>query len=176
MKIPFTIVMILGLFAGFANAQKAPAWEVFGGYHYAHGVDPWSGHANGFSAGLQQNVSHWFGGVADIDASFNNSAGIQSSLLTFTGGPQFTYRKGRDIQPFVRGLVGFATASSTHGPTDTGFAIGGGGGVDVRMSRSLYFRGKADFIRTSLFNSTEHYLQTAVGIAYRFGGNAVGMR
>ena len=165
MKKLFGVAVAILLFAGLAIAQNSPAGEVLGGYQFTRLFHPFDENLNGFSAGLQQNVNSWFGGEFDLGASFHTN----EKFFTFMFGPQFTYRKSSSLQPFVRVQIGGARDSITNGQNDTNLALGGGGGVDVRMSRKLYFRGKADFVETFLFNQHQRYIQATIGIGYRFG-------
>jgi hypothetical protein len=153
------------------SAQNAPAWEVSGGYIADAHFD--GGKTNGYAVGLQRNVNRWLGGVFEFGDSFNDVAGLQQRFTTFMVGPQFTYRTGGRLQPFVRVLVGgaYGKASAT-GPSDTGAALGGGGGFDVRIKRNLYVRANADFLHASLFHDDTRYIQPGVGIVYYFGGMA----
>ena len=104
-----------------------------------------------------------------MGASFKSENAIRQQLLTFMAGPQFTYRKSSVIQPFVRALIGGARYNVTNVTHDTNLAFGGGGGVDIRMSRSLYFRVNADFLRTALFSDVQKFAQGSAGIVYRIG-------
>ena len=81
--------------------------------------------SNGWDLSLQQNPADWFGLMFDIGATYNKKdvnlapdfslppgttevIRLKPSFYTFTGGPQFTYRKNSHYQPFGRVLLGLA--------------------------------------------------------------------
>ncbi len=134
------------------SAGTYPHWEVFGGFDYtrvdlgslqaqanlftqANGLPPLNAgnqYASGFSAGLQENLNSWFGGVFNFYSSYPRtslnitpqlvSAGLvpansptytakdSAHLYTYLFGPQFTLRWNPYVQPFVRVMVGGAQA------------------------------------------------------------------
>lgn len=157
--------------------------------------------ANGWNLSLQQNPAHWFGLVFDISGMYNRKdlnlapllstpppAGttvilrLKPSLYTFTGGPQFTYRKSSRIQPFGRVLLGlaymrananelvndvpqFSPEVSVH---DTAFDFTAGGGLDYHFQDHVAARVSADYIRTYLQSLTQNNLRVSVGFSYRW--------
>jgi opacity protein-like surface antigen len=78
------------------------------------------------------------------------------------GGPQLTLRRSSRFQPFARALFGGARYSDSTNilannvplisdvkESDSGFALGGGGGTDVAFSSHLGLRVTVDYIRTA---------------------------
>lgn len=104
-----------------------------------------------------------------------------AQLYTFMFGPQFTLRKSSHVQPFVRVMGGGAYGvtkvnvdqngaklTSDLMASDGTFALGGGVGFDIRVTRNVYFRAAGDYIQSSLFNDTQRNLHVSAGITYRF--------
>jgi opacity protein-like surface antigen len=153
-------------------------------------------HSSGFNFGLQENLNGWFGGVFNFSASypmqntdFPLAAPIYTTeskgqLYTFMVGPQFTLRKNPYVQPFVRVLIGGGRdhlksdireiggailPSSAVQADETGLALGGGAGVDVRLTHRVYARLSGEWVRTALFNDVQNNVFWSAGITYRFG-------
>jgi hypothetical protein len=122
-------------------------------------------------------------GIAPIVPDATDIFKANAQVYNFLFGPQFTLRRNPRVQPFVRVLIGGTRANAKANvwengaktlaadmqASDTGLALGGGGGVDIRMASHLYFRLAGDFVRTSLFNDTEKNLALSAGITYRIG-------
>jgi len=97
-------------------------------------------------------------------------------------GPQLTLRRSSRVQPFGRALLGGAWYSDSTNilannvpliseikESDSGFALGGGGGTDVSFSSHLGMRVTVDYIRTFFFNNSQGNIRSTVGLIYRFG-------
>ena len=80
------------------------------------------------------------------------------------GGPQLEYRKGK-AQPFGRFLLGGAT-TQVSGNSQSQFALGGGGGVDIHLTKNLSFRSALDGIH---IHDGNNVLKVGIGITYNFG-------
>jgi hypothetical protein len=52
--------------------------------------------------------------------------------------------------------------------SDTSFATAIGGGLDYRIFRLLAWRFEGDFIRSSLFHTTQHNARFTTGLVLRF--------
>jgi hypothetical protein len=144
--------------------------------------------------GEEDTLAKWFGVVIDVSGTYGTNnvnlssiAGISTKLrtklrfYTFTCGPQFTLRSSSKVQPFVRALLGGAWESfSVNGlennvpqfaevkTKDSGFAYGGGGGVDFFFSRKIGLRIAADVIRTPFFDDTQNNMRGTAALLFRF--------
>ena len=155
---------------------------------------------NGGDFGIEENVNDWLGGTFDFGGAYGNrhidlseAVGLPSgsavaifrpTIYTFTGGPQFHYRKGQNFQPFARILLGGAHASlspddatqavltalvPTFRTDRNSFAGIVGGGVDYVWKDSIAFRVTGDYVRTYLFDEHQSNLRVTVGVDFRFG-------
>ncbi len=158
---------------------------------------PLGSHVNlsGWNVSGQENVNHWLGGVVDFSGNYGTEnpvllqiPGTTDSLrdrvrfYTFMGGPQFTLRKSGRLQPFTRVLFGGATVkvestemvngapvSEALSGSETGFAMGGGGGVDFHFAHHLAARVAGDYIRPYVGGESAGQLRISVGLAFRIG-------
>lgn len=150
---------------------------------------------HGWNFGVQENMNNWFGGVVDVSGNYGtksltilSSGGVTVKTrtrlrsYTFMGGPQLTLRRSSRFQPFGRALLGGAWYSDSTNvlannvpqiaeirESDSGFAIGGGGGTDISFSSHLGMRVTVDYIRTFFFNDSQGNIRSTVGLIYRFG-------
>jgi len=150
---------------------------------------------HGWNFGVQENMNNWFGGVVDVSGNYGtkrltvlSSGGVTVTTrtklrsYTFMGGPQLTLRRSSRFQPFGRALLGGAWYSDSTNvlannvpliaeikESDSGFALGGGGGTDISFSSHLGMRVTVDYIRTFFFNDSQGNIRSTVGLIYRFG-------
>jgi opacity protein-like surface antigen len=109
---------------------------------------------------------------------------VRTRLRTFTitGGPQFTLRRSSHLQPFARALFGGAFFNDSINvlennvpqfselkEDDSGFTLGGGGGINIYFSRHVGIRLAADYLRSTLFNDTQNNFRGTAGLVFRLG-------
>ena len=129
----------------------------------------------GFEASLIRNFSKHFGIKGDFSAHFSDESGrgpitlctptcttvtqdaqLKTRVYNFLGGPEFKARNSTRFTPFAYVLAGVAHTSATFttpGPTfnlllkrsDNSFAMALGGGLDIRASNRVSFRGVLDY-------------------------------
>lgn len=159
---------------------------------------------NGGYVAVEENVRSWWGGVFDFSGSYGTKhidvsklaaalglvppgthvqATFHPTLYTFTGGPQFHYRKHEHFQPFARILLGVAHSdlgpdsltsaalkqlAPTFGTNRNSFAGIAGVGADYVWKDYLAFRVTGDFVRTYLFDEHQSNLRLTAGVDFRF--------
>jgi len=129
----------------------------------------------GFQTSLTGNFSKHFGIKGDFSAHFADKSGraplnacnptcitvtqdnhLKTRVYNFLAGPEFKARNSTRFTPFAYALVGVAHTSATFttpGPTvnlflknsDNSFAMALGGGLDIRASKRVSFRGSMDY-------------------------------
>jgi hypothetical protein len=166
---------------------------------------------NGGDISVQENSASWWGGVVDFSGSYASkhidlseaaqAAGLvppgtsvvaifRPTVYTVMGGPQFTYRKKENIQPFTRIMLGVARTDlapdsnpravpntqdvlSALAPAfktkDTSFAFAIGLGADYVWKRYIAFRVAGDYLRTYLFNEHQGNVRITAGVDFRIG-------
>jgi len=153
------------LFLGYEYVRFNPAHEASGNQNF---------NMNGGGGSIAYNFSPAIGlkaeftgaGVGDMRVCSStglNCLTTSGNFFTYLFGPQFTYRKSR-VQPFAHVLFGGAysnvygniaqagTISLTPTTADFGkhaFALAAGGGLDVKVSKSVAIRlGQFDYFMT----------------------------
>ncbi len=188
----FSLVVTL-LLAVPTMAQNSAAGQLFGGFSYAN-IDA-LGRENGygFQASYSHSLSDKFSFVADFGGQF---ASIDSSvplLGTFSidfqnyeylFGPRINQRNGK-YNAFAHALVGASqvrTSATTinilgipipiSSTSETGFALGFGGGFDVDLSERVSFRVvQIDSIPANIAGAWTHNVRVGVGRVFKLGGN-----
>jgi opacity protein-like surface antigen len=138
----------------------------------------------GFQTSIIRNFNKHFGIKGDFSFHFNNESNrgpvsactpacttvtqdfqLKTRVYNFLAGPEFKARNSTRFTPFVHALGGFAHTSATFttpGPThilffrrnDTSFALGLGGGLDIRASNRVSFRAMMDYNPVFVNDST----------------------
>jgi hypothetical protein len=166
-----------------------PVVEVTGNYQYDHlsaagGTSNvsrgWDGSVNVpiFGAlGIVGDVGHvWKTVPADPTACIylGECSPATASLITYGGGPQFTYRT-RYVRPFARLILGDAHSSLSQSGVSIGansFFIAPGVGVDFRITRNISLRSGADWLRTGISEGSVTGMRALGGFTFTFGGTA----
>ena len=157
----FTIgALLLVVFAQPAGAQVShPTADVFAGYSLfpAAGDDFPRGTSHGVQVTAAVHLNRWFGVIGDMGAQFSTNRDLgpnfsgqvaHTRVVELLVGPRFTARSDR-ADVFVHGL--FGTSRGDAGPgfegfSDSGVTFGGGGGVDIRLTRRLAVRAGFDLM------------------------------
>lgn len=130
---------------------------------------------SGFETSVIRNFTRHFGLKGDFSAHFKNDNNrgaltgcfptcstvtqdftVKTRVYNFLAGPEFKARNSTRLTPFAHVLGGVAHTSAsftTTGPTfnvlakrsDNGFAMAMGGGLDIRASNKVSFRGQIDY-------------------------------
>ena len=166
----YRFAFLLLTFAPVAHAQAfLPRGNVFLGYSYNH-LDFGQGvtrNVNGYEFSGEGQVLPFLGLVADYSGHYGSNRTHEQNFLA---GPRVSVDLGR-ITPFGQILFGVAHFSSL-GASDTSFATGIGGGVDIsltgRSSGPVAWRNQIDYLRTGFFSSSQNDVRISTGLAFRF--------
>jgi len=182
------VVLAALLVPSVASAQAATG--VFGEYVYAHpdfeDVHVSTGDTlNGWLGGVDVPVGNRFGLTARADGSYGDAfhqgvvsqpSGDQfrSALYTVTAGPRVSLISNPRSTVFVDGLFGVVHGRAspigvdfTGVIDDTTFVGGGGGGLDIHLSRLIDVRVDAQYRRTNLFDQTLNLVHVGAGVVFR---------
>ena len=153
----------------------------------------------GFETSIIRNFSKRFGIKGDFSAHFNNESSrgpvsacspvcttvtqdfqLKTRVYNFLAGPEFKARNSTRFTPFVHALGGLAHTSATFttpGPThilfvrrnDNSFAMGLGGGLDIRASKRVSFRAMVDYNPVFVNDSTtgtRDFVRFSLGVLF----------
>ena len=153
----------------------------------------------GFETSIIRNFNKHFGIKGDFSFHFNNESNrgpisactpacttvtqdfqLKTRVYNFLAGPEFKARNSTRFTPFVHALGGFAHTSATFttpGPThilflrrnDNSFAMGLGGGLDIRASNRVSFRAMMDYNPVFVQDSTggrRDFVRFSLGVLF----------
>ena len=171
----FSLLMVVWLLLGAtAFAQKAPEFEVFGGYsHLVADIGNTSFNLDGGEGSAVQNVNNWFGGMLDFAVQYGTRNGYNVNTEQIMYGPVFSYRKLSLFTPSahvllgaVRGSQGFAGISQSS----TKFGAVFGGSLDYKITKMVSFRVvQADYLVTNFLGTHQSSLRLSSGLVFTFG-------
>jgi len=179
MKKVFLVLVALLICGLPVFAQEYPKSELFLGYEWFHFNPALAGNSNanmhGGGGSIAYNFNHLLGlkaeftGVGAGNQSICASTGLNcvtqsANFFTYMFGPQLNFRGNSHWTPFTELLFGGAfsnyyanakvggTVSTTPLMTDSGksaFALAVGGGIDVKVSKSVAIRlAQLDYVMT----------------------------
>ncbi len=153
-------------------AQEMPRVQVFGGYSYTRYDTPSFGFSsptglNGYTFSPAYNLIRGFGVVAELSGGYTTNRNLRDVAV----GPQFLYARGKMM--FSAHLL-FGEARSlvqVGGPQEDSSRVTTlGGGLDYSISPRFAVRAfQVDYLRTTLFNTTQDNLRFSTGLVYRWG-------
>ncbi len=151
-----------------AFAQDQPKADLFLGYSFLHpNVKAGQGIPGGFGAALDVNPTRVFGLAADF--GFHRKNGFNTTTYMF--GPKLTAR-GEKAMPFLEVLFG-GTHLSAGGTSTNGFAMGLGGGLDLKPWRYVGIRlFQIDYLLQRVSGSNANGVRGQTGLLFFFGGGA----
>ena len=178
---------------GFSYLHAGPGANLYGGDASAAGnLNNWFGIVAEFSGHYQSS-----GGTIGIPTPIPTpivvpapvvTVSAHSNLYTFLFGPRLSYRKDKRFTPFVHMLPGLARSHTSGTVTtqllvvppavtdlhfsgsSTAFAMAIGGGLDMKLTKSLAFRIlQADYLLTRFGGATQNNARLTTGLEYRFG-------
>jgi outer membrane protein OmpA-like peptidoglycan-associated protein len=137
---------------------------------------------NGGYASGSFHVTNWLsfeGEVTGQHANDISNLGQNLTLLTYVGGPRFSFQRHR-LVPFAQVLVGGAHGYDSYFPTGTtsttsssSLALSAGGGLEVSLTKRFAIRAfDVDFTRTQFPNGTDseqNHLSVSAGLVIKFG-------
>jgi hypothetical protein len=153
----------------------------------------------GFETSVIGNLTKHVGLKGDFSAHFGNKRGngnitrcipacttatqdfkFNTRVYDFLAGPEFKARNSTRFTPFGHVLAGVAHTSAnftTPGPTfnvflkssNNGFAMGLGGGLDIRATKRVSFRGQLDYNPVFINDSgsgTRDFVRLSLGVLF----------
>ena len=153
----------------------------------------------GFELSMIRNFNKHFGIKGDFSAHFNNERAnlpvtvctptcttatqdnqLKTRLYDFLAGPEIKARNHTRFTPFAYALAGVARTNAsftTSGPTinfhleksDTSFAMALGGGLDIRATNRMSFRGSMDYnpvFANDPLNGTRNLIRLSLGVLF----------
>ena len=180
----FLCFLLLSGTLAWSQAQSMKESTPSSGDFYVGGAYTGSNPASNFSAGIGGGVDvrvyKWIQVEADFSSFFANSGTANlTTTVDYLVGPRISKPVSHSrLSPFADLLVGgqtFHNGSTQHSyyyGNGNGLAFAGDGGVDIRLSKHLAFRGQAGFISsryvTAPTTTTNTRFRAATCLVYLF--------
>ena len=181
MKSYFALIAVVFVCAGLAVGQEVkPSAELTLNYQFLHLSSEGSG-TNvplGGGSSISIPITSFLGFTADTSYATKSGTLATVSGITFGGGPQFTSRRNESVQPYFRFLVGaidFRADLLGHTGSTTAFFWAPGGGIDLKVSRLVWIRTGADYMRAEKYGVGLNGIRVLGGVTFKFGGARAGM-
>ncbi len=164
------VILVMFIFAGaLMFAQDQPKADLFLGYSYLHpNVRAGEGIPGGFGSALTFNPTRAFGLTADFGFHRKNDF----NMTTYMFGPKLTAR-GEKAMPFLEALFGGTRWSGGGGGGVNGFAMGLGGGLDLKPWQHVGIRlFQVDYLLQRVAGVNANGVRGQTGLLFFFGGGA----
>lgn len=155
-----------------AAAADAPKAEVFAGYSHARHE---SKETDGFLAALDVSLGHSLGVEVSFSGHYRSEGSESLSWTTLLAGPRYAWRGDR-FTPFVhveggllRSSAGIEVFDVSIRETETDFAAGVGGGLDLAFARSWAARVQVDYVVSWPGDGTQGDPRASIGVVFRAG-------
>ncbi|HXY26234.1 MAG TPA: OmpA family protein [Candidatus Acidoferrum sp.] len=170
--------------------RLVPRYEIAGMYYYvnANPGSPFASFGNqGGGASFTYNASKWLGLTGELSGyDFNRNefpftganTSVNGGMITYLFGPRLNWRKFDYFVPFAQFLLGGSHSGieMTGSGNQSAFALSGGGGVDMVITKSIAWRvAQIEYLMTNFSgpalggNSRQDDLRVGTGIVLRFG-------
>ena len=151
------------------------------GYEYEHfNVLGTTFHNNAYNANLTMHLFDWLTGAegrltvgaeaathAGFGGKTNTSPSLNAKSLFVGAGPHLAIPSRSRFEPWVHGLVGLERVSGPLGASSAlGFIIGGG--VDIRLSRGVFWRLEGNYVGTNFQSSIQSNYAAGTGLVLYF--------
>jgi hypothetical protein len=127
---------------------------------------------NSWGASGVYKFNHVFGLAGDFGGQYGSLNGASVHLYSYLFGPQLSLPTR--VSPFVHGLVGGAHesvggSSSFFPGSNSGFAFGIGGGIDLKAARFISMRLiQVDYLQTHLYGCVQNQPRISAGLVFHF--------
>ncbi len=121
----------------------------------------------GVVASLTNYKNNYFGLTAEGSANFRGGKS-ENQLYTVLGGVTLKSRKGKSIQPFVKGLAGISIlrTSFNQAKTDVGLAFKPSVGFDVGKGKYKWRVVEVGYLNTNFYGKYQNNLSLSTGLVF----------
>jgi opacity protein-like surface antigen len=163
----FTVILLLLSSSALGQDGDYPKVEVFGGFSYFSADAGTRESFFGWQASISANFHENIGFTLDSGGQYDTNFGITLEAYEFLLGPRYIIR-GERFTGFAHALIGLEHAHA-GGFSDTAFAMGFGGGVDVNASDRIAIRAfQLDYIPVRSSGVWTHDARVGAGVVFRF--------
>jgi len=154
-----------------SNEEGYP-WDLAIGYEYIHfNSSQFNANLSGLHTDLTYNLNSWFGLEGNVISAWGGEiGGERTKYVLFAAGGRVGFGPLRKrFSPWAHALVGGVHLNpQVARESKNSFALQAGGGVDWAYSSRVALRAEADYVRSTLYSSTQNNFQIGLGAVIHF--------
>jgi opacity protein-like surface antigen len=153
--------------------EEGYRWDLAIGYEYIHfDSTQFSANMSGLHTDLTYNLNSWFGLEGNVVSAFGGTivGGERTKYVLFAGGARIGWGPSRKrLTPWAHALVGGVHLNpQIANSSKNSFALQVGGGADWAYNSRVSLRAEADYVRSTLYSSTQNNFQIGLGAVIHF--------
>ena len=153
-------------------SEEGYRWDLAVGYEYIHfDSSPFSANLSGLHTDLTYNLNSFFGLEGNVVSAWGGEINSErTKYVLYAGGGRFGLGATRKrFAPWGHVLVGGVHLNpQVAQESKNSFALQLGGGVDWAYNARVAIRAEADYVRTTLYSSTQNNFQIGLGAVIHF--------
>jgi opacity protein-like surface antigen len=147
-------------------------WDLAVGYEYIHFDSlQFSANLSGLHTDLTYNLNSWFGLEGNIVSAWGGEiGGERTKYVLYAAGGRVGFGPLRKrLSPWAHVLVGGVHLNpQVAGESKNSFALQAGVGADWTYNSRVSLRAEADYVRSTLYSSTQNNVQVGLGAVIHF--------
>ena len=152
--------------------EEGYRWDLAVGYEYIHfDSTQFSANLSGLHTDLTYNLSSWFGLEGNVISAWGGTiGGERTKYVLYAGGAHIGWGPSRRrLTPWAHALVGGVHLNPQIARSSkNSFALQVGGGADWAYNSRVSLRAEADYVRSTLYSSTQNNFQIGLGAVIHF--------
>ena len=152
--------------------EEGYRWDLAVGYEYIHfDSTQFSANLSGLHTDLTYNLNSWFGLEGNVVSAWGGTiGGERTKYVLYAGGARIGWGPSRRrLTPWAHALVGGVHLNpQIAGASKNSFALQAGGGADWAYNSRVSLRAEADYVRSTLYSSTQNNFQIGLGAVIHF--------
>jgi opacity protein-like surface antigen len=152
--------------------EEGYRWDLAVGYEYIHfDSSIFSANLSGLHTDLTYNLKSWFGLEGNVVSAWGGEiGGERTKYVLFAGGGRIGFGPlGKRLSPWAHALVGGVHVNpQVARSSKNSFALQAGVGVDWTYNARVSLRAEADYVRSTLYSSTQNNVQVGLGAVIHF--------
>src|SRR6266404_1328831 len=152
--------------------EEGYRWDLAVGYEYIHfDSSQFSANLSGLHTDLTYNLNSWFGLEGNVISAWGGEiVGERTKYVLYAAGGRVGFGPLRKrLSPWAHALVGGVHVNpQVAGASKNSFALQAGAGADWAYNARVSLRAEGDYVRSTLYSSTQNNFQIGLGAVIHF--------
>ncbi len=152
--------------------EEGYRWDLAVGYEYIHfDSSQFSANLSGLHTDLTYNLNSWFGLEGNVVSAWGGEiGGERTKYVLYAAGGRIGFGPLRKrLSPWAHVLVGGVHLNpQVAGASKNSFALQAGAGADWAYNARVSLRAEGDYVRSTLYSSTQNNFQIGLGAVIHF--------